>query len=233
LVQRGRDELAMKLAACFSDCAEHAVLDASVPGRSPRGAIDRRSFELCAAQGIAPRLLMQFKRFPAAMVEQAWVGERRGHSRIDQVAGLAELIAGSTLLGIVANALAAVADGRDPFPAWRSHPAATFLAGFCRGGAGAIYDDFVRGEFSRLCSIGPGASPRRPANLWDHYVDATRPATGGGRGVTDTTPPEQLVAREPLPCGNLWWTRWGADYLICRQLAEWMNPRGFDRMRGQ
>jgi hypothetical protein len=164
-VRRARDELGSKLAACFSDCAEQAMLDAATPERAPHGRLDHRSFELATALLIALRLLMQLERFPAAMIEQAWVRELDGHARIDQVAGLAELMVGSTLLGIVADALDAVAAGRDPFPTWRSHPAATFLAGFCRGGAGAIYDDFVLGEFSRsqpACSAGVGPAFRDP-----------------------------------------------------------------------
>jgi hypothetical protein len=108
--------------------------------------------------------------------------------------------------------------------------------GLCRGGAGAIYDDFVLGEFSRSQpdgSTGLGASPGPPGNLWDLYVDATHPAVGRGDAGSETAPSGPLMARDDLPCGNMWWTRWGADYLIYRELAEWMNPGCFNRMHGQ
>jgi hypothetical protein len=46
LVRRARDELEMKLVACFSDCAEQATSDAATPERAPLGPPDRRSFDL-------------------------------------------------------------------------------------------------------------------------------------------------------------------------------------------
>jgi hypothetical protein len=155
---------------------------------------------------------------------------------MDQVAGLAELMVGSTLLGIVANALGAVAEGRDPFRPGASILRRRSLRAFAAATPArstTISCSASSRARSRVARPAPGASPGRPGELWDRYVDATHPAVGRGGEGSKIAPPGLLMARDDQPCGNMWWTRRGADYLICRQFAEWMNPGCFHRMHRQ
>lgn len=216
-IDKAREDIALKLASYFADRGEYAVLEVGMRER----AILFQGTQPGTTLGTALRLMMQFKQFPTAMIVKTWGREiYGGQDRLGQVAGLAELIISSTLLGIVANALNQTVKGQDPFSRWQNEPAETILAGFIKGGMGSIYGDFLLGEWSRhgMSASGSLLGPTfgQVDSLAEIYSKAVRGEFAAASAVR--------TVRDHIPFGNMIYTKAALDYLILYRIQEALNP---------
>jgi hypothetical protein len=184
---------------------------------------------------IALRLLMQFKQFPTTMMTKTWETELRGGGRrMDKVAGITELIVGTTLAGALANYLNATFKGQDPNAQWRNQPGQALMAAFLRGGAASIYGDYLLGEFSRhgqnFLEGLAGPTFGQLNNLVEFYNDLKQDAFGASHKGSATASLAVRTVRSNLPFMNMIYTRAAFDYLITYRLQEWLNPGYLQRM---
>ncbi|MET4341932.1 hypothetical protein [Bradyrhizobium sp. RT9a] len=226
LNDRMRQELALKLWSYFSERGQFAVLE---PGAREK-AILYQGTQSGSPLNVALRLLLQFKTFPATMIAKSWGAEiYGGRTGLGRIAGLAELVVGSTLFGILANYLNQTAKGQDPTTQWRNQPAQALISGFLRGGAASIYGDFLLGEWSRFgmsaidTLVGPTAGQiNSVAELWTDLTHMKKGAATGALAVR--------MVRSNTPYLNMIYTRTAFDYLVTYRLQEWLNPGYLERM---
>jgi hypothetical protein len=226
-----RQDLALKLWAYYSERGQYAVLE---PGAREKAMLFQGT-QRNSPVNLALRMMMQFKQFPTTMITKTWETEfRGGGTRMDKVAGIVELIVGTTLAGALANFLNQMLKGQDPTSQWRNQPGQAILAAFLRGGAASIYGDYLLGEFSRhgFSSLDSLAGPDRSAR-----PTALPSSTTTSRPTPSALPqglgPASLalkMTRDNLPYMNMIYTRAAFDYLITYRLQEWLNPGYLQRM---
>lgn len=228
-IKKTRDDLALKIAAYFADRGQYAVLEPGAREKAMLFGGTNRDWARGTVKGEAWRMFMQFKTFTATMMTKTWGREiYGGQGAAGMAAGLAEFVAYSTILGIMANAMNQLAKGQDPSSRWKEQPIGAIAAGMIKGGAGAIYGDFLLGEWSRhgQSLLGTLAGPtlgqfETAANLWSDisHLKAGHATAGAGlRFVRDNT-----------PYANMIYTKYAVDALIYWRLAEWISPGFLER----
>jgi len=228
--ERVRQDLALKLWAYFSERGHFAVLE---PGAREKAMLYQGT-QRNSPLNLALRLLLQFKQFPTTMITKTWETEiRGGGTRMDKVAGVTELIVGTTLAGALANFLNQSLKGQDPTAQWRNEPGQAVFAAFIRGGAASIYGDFLLGEFSRHGSdflealAGPSFGQlNRIVELYNlsksDFADIFRDQDK--HKGSQTAALALRAVRNNIPFANMLYTRAGFDYLVTYRLQEWLNP---------
>jgi len=231
LHERARRDLALKLWAYFSERGTFAVIEPGVREKAMMYQGTQRNTPL----NLALRMIMQFKQFPVTMMTKTWETELRGGSgRMDRVAGITELIVGTTIAGALANFLNQTLKGQDPTAQWRNQPGSAILAAFVRGGAASIYGDYLLNEYSRhgLQLLDSLAGPtlgqtNRVAQLWN---DLKKDAFDKNHKGAATAALATRMTRDNLPYMNMIYTRAAFDYLITNRILEWLNPGYLARM---
>jgi hypothetical protein len=226
LNDRARQDLALKLWAYFAERGNFAVLE---PGAREK-AILYQGTQQGSPLNIALRLLLQFKQFPTTMITKSWGAEiYGGRTGLGRIAGLTELIVGSTLFGVLANYLNQTAKGQDATSQWKNQPVQALISGFLRGGAASIYGDFLLGEWSRfgMSALDTLAGPtvgqvNAAAELWTDLTHMKKGAATGALAVR--------MVRSNTPFLNMIYTRSAFDYLVMYRLQEWLNPGYLERM---
>lgn len=221
-----RQELALKLWAYYSERGQYAVLE---PGPKEK-AILYQGTQSGSPLNIALRLLLQFKQFPATMISKIWGAEIYGGEKgLGRIAGIAELIVGSTLAGMMTNYLSQTMKGQDPNAVWRNQPAQALVSGFLRGGSASLYGDFLLGEWSRHgmnaveTLAGPTAGQLNQAfELWADLTHMKKKEASASLAVR--------MVRNNAPFLNMIYTRTLFDYMITYRLQEYLNPGYLDRM---
>ncbi len=229
--ERAKQDLALKLWSYFSERGQFAVLE---PGPREK-AILYQGTQQGSPLNVALRLLLQFKQFPTTMITKAWGADiYGGRTGMGRIAGLTELIVGSTFFGILANALNQEAKLQDSTAQWRNQPAQALISGFLRGGAASIYGDFLLGEWSRFgmsaidTAVGPTLGQLNSvAELW---TDLTHMKKSQASGTYQAGALATRMVRSNTPFLNMIYTRTAFDFLITYRLQEWLNPGYLERM---
>jgi hypothetical protein len=219
-VDAWRQELALKLHSYFSDRADIAILN---PGARERAML-RQGTQAGTPEGEALRYITQFKAFPVAVISRVWGREiYGGQGGFGQVAGVAHLLAASTLFGYAAMSAKDLAKGREPRD---PNEPKTWISAFVQGGGAGIYGDFVAGEYSRFgrsfveTLAGPTASDVGAlVDLWNRVKKGDDVAAAAFKFGLDNT-----------PFANLFYTRVALDYLFIYQIQEALNPGFLRRM---
>ncbi len=228
-----RRDLAMKLWAYYGERGQFAVLEVGPKEKAMLygwGQPGGGGLQSGGNLNLALRLLFQFKQFPTAMITKAWGAEiYGGGSRMDKIAGLTELIVGSTIFGMAANYLNQLVKGQDPNSQWRNHPVNAITAGFLRGGGASIYGDFLLGEWSRhgqqALETVAGPTIGQLNQAFEIWADLTHMKKGAASASLATR-----MARNNLPFANMIYTKMAVDYLVYYRLMEWINPGYLERM---
>lgn len=167
--------------------------------------------------GEIARMFWQFKSFGVTYVNKHL---RREFSRdgVD-VPGVVQLLAGTTLFGVVANALSDANAGRVP-RSLDNHK--TWLAAFIRGGGAGIYGDFLFGEYTKYGSSpiaalsGPAIGEIEDALKVFGYMRDREFGKAGAEAYR--------LFQSHIPLQNLFYTKQATDYLINYQILEMINP---------
>lgn len=173
------------------------------------------------------RIVGQFKAFSVAMLQQTWGREIYGGGRgLDRLAGVAELMASSLVLGYAAMTLRDVASGRTPRdPTEPSTVAAAFLA----GGGLSIYGDFLFGSFSRYGASAGDMLLGPTLGQLSSLADLKSTWTSGEDGAAQAF----KILKQNLPGQNIWMTREILDFLVTYRIQEFLNPGYLQRMQSQ
>lgn len=223
-----REDVRIALTSLLNDRVNFA---SPTPGARER-AILRRGMQPGTPEGEAIRFLTQFKAFPITVSTKVLGRELYGRgarnwkealfSGRGDLIGLANFIAGGTVLGYIAMQAKELAKGRD----LREASPEAFIAGMLQGGGLGIYGDLLLGQTNRFGNsmldtlAGPGFGA-----LAD--LDKIRAKAMAGEDVWS-----EIIrfGKGNTPFLNLFYFRAAMDYLILYQLQEMANPGYLQRM---
>lgn len=179
--------------------------------------------------GEALRLLMQFKTYPTTFIRRSLNREINRDGR--DWSGIGQLIASTTLLGMVSLALKDIVKGREP--RWPDDPveqAKLWAAAMKQGGGLGIYGDFLLGEANR--AGGGWANTLLGPTFGGTLGDVERVLNAARRGDD----PRAAALRAGLnntPFANLFYARWAMDYTFLYALQDSVDPGSVRRMQRQ
>lgn len=217
-----RDEIQRQFRGYFSDQNAYMVL---MPDAGTRG-IMKMGTQKGTGLGEAVRFVMQFKAFPLAYTQRVIGRELRQGG----VAGIAQMIALTSLFGYAAATFKDLSKGRQPRDPtdWR-----TWVAAFQQGGGAGLYGDVL---FSQVID-------RRFGDAASQLLGPTFSDVFGSQGVAglvaratqgqDAGPAAVRFVQGNTPFLNLFYTRLALDYLAFYRLQEWMNPGSLSRMESE
>ena len=226
---RAREDLEGRLRTYYVDQVRTSL---TMPGARVRALVTLGQ-EPGTAVGEAMRFLAMFKSFPITFwmdhvapalrvfdTDQHEGPQRRGEDR--DFVGLAALIAGTTVLGGLSNAVIDVARGRNPRP-WGDLD--TLKAAFLKGGGLGIYGDFLFGEYNRYGG-GPFETLGGPgATLASDVLRIFAAARDG----EDFGAKLFRAGLNNAPFVNLFYTRMALDWLVLYHVQEALNPGYLER----
>lgn len=223
---RARLDLELSVRRFYADEAGFSIIDAGDPQTRRLSTWGQRPGTLA---GEVARFVMQFKGFPLAFANKvlgrtfnAQPGATRGERALRAAGHFGELMAGLLVAGYAAQFAKDFVRGywppRDPTD-WK-----TITSVFAQSGGLGIWGDFVFGQTNRFGNstletlagpaIGAGA---KLVNLFQQARDGEAAA---GQALS--------WFLENTPGINLWYTRWGLDWLFLNSLREAASP-GFLR----
>lgn len=168
--------------------------------------------------GEAVRFVTQFKSFPIAytqriLSEQRWQVPGRGAD----LSGLANLIAGSMVMGYAAMTAKDFVKGKEPRDPSKPE---TWMAAVVQSGGAGIYGDFLFAKVNRFGGgiidtlAGPTAGTIN--SVFKLYAGVREGEARGGDALR--------LAMDNTPFINLWYTRAALDYAILYHLQEMVSP---------
>lgn len=227
-----KTELSLRLSAYLSDFAE---MGSPHPGARERRLL-LRGHEADSGEGMALRLLTQFKSFPIAMhavVSRGLLSDpnrtasslmeaiKKGDFDGQNLAGVIVAGTGIAYLAMSAKELAAGKTPPDP-----TQPK-TWVEAFVRSGSAGLYGDFIFGEYDQMFRsfLKDAAGPviGQVDDVAELYASALR---GDAKGAKFTR-----LLKNNLPGQNLFYTKAALDYLIWYRINEALNPGYIRRMK--
>ncbi len=229
-IAKARQDLALQLAAAYTDRAGYAI---PMPSARIRAMLFGKNFEPGTGINTALRLVYQFKIWPADMIVRAWGREMYGtigDGRTDKVAGFLEAAVGAIVFGVASELVRDAIQGKNSIEEIRSHPLGQILKGGQRSGFGSLVGDFLLGEFDRhgFSAVGSLAGPTfsQIDTLMDliHAGGRTKDGTLSATAMRERVADLLRLAHDNTPFMNLWATSWATDALIWHRLQEWISP---------
>ncbi|MBI9078297.1 MAG: hypothetical protein JEY79_00995 [Pseudodesulfovibrio sp.] len=221
LRENARMEIEDKLGAYFIDETNYGVI---MPDERTRR-WQTAGLQPGTIWGEAARFMMQFKSFPVAFGQRMIYAHAKGGpgGTMDK-AGLAHLIASTTVLGYLAMSMKDIVKGREPRDI--TDPGA-WGAAFMQGGGAGIYGDFLLNKYDRFGS-GPLKTLEGP--VLNSLDDFARMVINTAHGDPPSAARAFHFAKNNTPYINLFYTRLPLDYLILYNLQEMMSPGYLRRM---
>jgi hypothetical protein len=219
-IARTKGEIETNLNAYFAEQTRESMTEGGARERAILFGETRRGTPI----GEAIRFMAQFKQFPLTFATRHLGREFARNGSIDK-AGIAQLIAGTTLLGyaslVAKDALKGLAP-RDPTAL------ATWEAAFVQGGGAGIYGDYFFGNFNRFGGgfwetlLGPQAST--VGDLFRAWSDIRDSASDAKSHLGTAAKTLGQVALNNLPFINIAYAQLAMDYLVKYHLQEAINP---------
>lgn len=241
-IARAREDLADTLHAFYWDQGRYAIFEPSARARA-------LMFQGLATTSPnwyqAAKLFWQFRVWHMENFYRTW-GRMiyGGGSTGEKVAGIAELVAGSALMGVFAEGLRELVQGQNPIERLKSHPWEYLTRGFLRSGAGTMAGDYLFGEYDRhglsIWSnlLGPTFGQAEKVmnlkgDLWNAVQAQYQGSSSAGRKWRQFGTETAYAARPNLPFVDMWWTFKAFDYLIFYRVLEALNPGFLERMQNR
>jgi hypothetical protein len=227
-----KTELAQRVSIYLSDFAE---VGSPNPGARERRIL-LRGHEADSGEGMALRLLTQFKSFPIAMhavVSRSLLSDpkRTAETLTEAIKtgdfdgqNLAGVIVAGTGIAYMAMSAKALASGQTPPDP--TDPK-TWTEAFVRSGTAGLYGDFLFGEYDQMFrsvlkdAVGPVLG--QADDVGEIYASAIRGDLKGNKIVR--------LLKNNLPGQNLFYTKAAMDYLIWWRINEALNPGYIRRMK--
>jgi hypothetical protein len=213
LRNEARKNFKTDLQAFFADEIDYAVINPDDRTRAFMTQGTRPGTVL----GEALRFVGQFKSFPIAYTQKMLKARRFQAGEGFDPAGIANLIAGTLVLGYASMTMKDLVRGKEP-----RDPAkmATWFAAALQGGGAGIYGDYIFSKYDRFggqlatSMLGPSLGSAA------HVVETGRRLVRG-----DVKGGDMLkVALDNTPFINLWYTRAALDYMVLYHLQEMLSP---------
>ncbi|GAB7024696.1 hypothetical protein [Salidesulfovibrio brasiliensis] len=215
LMKKAWSDLEDKLSSFFLDETAYGVIQPDDRTRMWQTA----GMQPGTVWGEVARFMMQFKSFPIAFTQKAIMPHLKGRpGGKGDFGGLAQLIAGTTVLGALAMTTKDALKGREPRDFSMPN---TWLAAMIQGGGAGIYGDFLLGKFSRF-----GDSPLKTVEgpFLNTADDLARMLLNTLHGDPPSAGQSMYMTINNTPFVNLWYTRLPLDYMILYNLQEMASP---------
>lgn len=181
-------------------------------------------------KGELARSFFQFKAFPLSMISRHWM---RGWGGMETAGGraayLGSLIAGTTILGAVAQSISDVLAGKDPrtYNPFQEHGMKDWLAAFLKGGSLGLYGDFLFSGATQHSQTGPLAALMGPsAGLVEevfHLTQGNLVKVAQGQKTQFGGDLVQFI-KGNTPGASLWYAKAALDHVVFQQLQEYFSP---------
>lgn len=180
-------------------------------------------------KGELVRSFFQFKAFPIAMIARHWMRGMSMETAGGKAAYLASLMAGTTILGAVAQTVNDLLSGKDVrnYNPFEDHGVRNWMAAFLKGGSLGLYGDFLFSGATQSNQAGPIASLLGPvAGLVEEAFKLTQGNIVQALQGKDTNFGAELVrfVKGNTPGASLWYAKAALDHLIFHQLQEYFSP---------
>lgn len=186
-------------------------------------------------KGELTRSFFLFKSFPIAMIYRHWMRGLNQETAGGKALYLASLIAGTTVLGAVAQTVNDLVSGKDPRNYVNGeHVGKNWMAAFLKGGSLGLYGDFLFSQSTQGGHNGPlGAMMGPVAGLVEETFNLTQGNLIQSAQGKDTHFGAEAVrfVKGNLPGANLWYAKAGLDHLIFNQLQEYFSPGYLGKVR--
>lgn len=177
--------------------------------------------------GEAIRILMQFKTYPVTFVRKS-LGRELFRDGVDY-AGVGQLLATTTLLGMVSLAAKDIAKGREPrWPEEPADQAKLWMLAMKQGGGLGLYGDFLLGEVNR---VGGGWASTLAGPTFGGTVTDIERVFNAIRKGEDPRAQGLRAALNNTPFANLFYARWAMDYTFLYSLQDLVDPGSVRRMQ--
>ncbi|MGE7139134.1 hypothetical protein ACQKIE_16025 [Luteibacter sp. NPDC031894] len=235
-----RDRAASNLMAFVIAEQDRAVIEPGVKTRVRLGA-DKSADGL---GGFIAKSFSLFKSFSFELTAQHM--DRALHAfetKRGSTAYMAALIAGSTIMGVIANSIKDLVNGRDPrtLNPSESDGRKNWIAGLTTGGGLGLYGDFLINTYG---SRGNTLAETIGGPL---VGDASVVLNAAQQAIASSSDPDADVARKLRPVGanavnalkayipgaTLFYTRAAMDRLIFNQVADYFSPGYLSRMKAR
>ena len=181
-------------------------------------------------KGELTRSFFQFKAFPLAMISRHFMRGMNMETAGGKAIYLSSLIAGTTVLGAIAQTVNDALSGKDPRnynPFEGEHGAKNWIAAFLKGGSLGLYGDFLFSGATQANQAGPIAALLGPvAGLAEEAFKLTQGNIVEAMQGKDTHFGAELVrfVKGNTPGASLWYAKAALDHLIFHQLQEYFSP---------
>lgn len=227
-VERARNELRLRFQTMTGGILDDAMTEARARERVGL----TRGLKPGTVWGEAVRVFTQFWSFNQAVMGRHVVPAARGFAGRQPVALLANIIIGSTLMGLLTIQAKQITRGRAPRPL--DNPG-LWPAALLQGGGLGIYGDFLFGEYNRAGLPATITTFGGPAVS---ELERLYQIVGAAAGTLNpmASPAQRDKARfklenqgfrfvrDNMPFGNVWYTRLALDYLILWRIQEAISP---------
>ncbi|NWG46265.1 MAG: hypothetical protein HXY25_06925 [Alphaproteobacteria bacterium] len=195
------------------------------PGAHERAILMQR-LDRGSAAGIALRLFMQFKSFPLTMSTKVLARERFGHEDVVSASlGIARLIAGTTVMGLLSMAAKSILAGRDPRNPFGEDAAAVWVKAALQGGALSIYGDVLLNDLNEYNRTILGALAGPAYGDVENLIKLAQ-----GVATTGQISPQNVRdIKNMLPYQNWFMTKAAMDYLVVQNIQEMLDPGYVER----
>lgn len=229
-VAKTRDDLALQLATAYSDRSRYAM---NIPDARLRASLYRNT-KPGDNLNTAMRLLLQFRAWPLAMIQNTWGREmygRIGDTKMDRISGLVEFFVACAVFGTASEVVRKEIQGIDGPGFVAQHPLAALVSGLQRSGFGTMFGDFLLGEFDRHGFSAVDSLVGPTFGQIDTLMDLIHGGGAQNRHPWNTRAADTLkMARDNTPFMNLWMSNIFANYLVWYRLQDWINPGYTQRM---
>jgi hypothetical protein len=187
-------------------------------------------FERGTWKGELARSFFLFKAFPLSMIARHWMRGMNMETSGGKALYIASLVAGTTVLGAVAQTINDFLQGKDPRnynPFQGEHGGKNWLAAFLKGGSLGIYGDFLFSGATQTSHNGVlGAMMGPLAGFTEEAFNLTQGNVVQMMQGKDTHFGAEATRfiKGNLPGASLWYAKAALDHLVFHQLQEYFSP---------
>ena len=223
-----RREAALKLLGMVNEEVNMAVIE---PGARER-ALTKMGTTPGTWKGEITRSFFLFKSFPLALIMRHWARGFGQETAGGKAAYLAALLAGTTVMGAVAQQISNLIAGRDPQDMFGDHKGRFLAASLMKGGSLGIYGDFLLSTNTSYGNTPLAVLSGPVAGYIEDIVGLTQGNLVQYAQGKKTNAAAELIhlIKTNLPLQNLWYTKAMTDRLIFNQLQEMVNPGYMSRI---
>ena len=220
-----RREAVLRLLGVVGEETDMAVIRPGAADKFLTGA----GMERGTWKGELTRSFFQFKAFPLAMIARHWMRGMNMDTAGGKAIYLGSLVAGTTILGAVAQSINDLLQGKDPrnYNPAEEHGVKNWMAAFLKGGSLGLYGDFLFSGATQANQAGPIASLLGPvAGLVEEAFKLTQGNIVQALQGKDTNFGAEAVrfVKGNTPGASLWYAKAALDHIIFHQLQEYFSP---------